>query len=96
MWVEHSFGTDNGVQHGPEGVDAHFMSLRDGRPLSICMRGTKVSPRWLPVVVSDLPFQFLSCSHCVADVCQICSASEALIQVVACIASHGLPRDQAA
>lgn len=43
MWVEHSFGTENGVQHGPEGVEAHFMSLRDGRPLSISMRGTKVS-----------------------------------------------------
>lgn len=43
MWVEHSFGTENGVQHGPEGVEAHFMSLRDGRPLTISMRGTKVS-----------------------------------------------------
>ena len=44
MWVEHSFGTENGVQHGPEGVEAHFMSLRDGRPLTISMRGTKVTP----------------------------------------------------
>ncbi|KAL3143199.1 Bardet-Biedl syndrome 2 protein [Trebouxia sp. C0009 RCD-2024] len=45
MWVEHSFGTDNGVQHGPEGVEAHFMSLRDGRALTISMRGTKVVVR---------------------------------------------------
>jgi hypothetical protein len=43
MWVEHSFGTENGVQHGPEGVEAHFLSLRDGRPLTISMRGTQVS-----------------------------------------------------
>lgn len=42
MWVEHSFGTENGVQHGPEGVEAHFLSLRDGRPLTISMRGTQV------------------------------------------------------
>lgn len=43
MWVEHSFGTENGVQHGPEGVEAHFLSLRDGRPLTISMHGTQVS-----------------------------------------------------
>lgn len=43
MWVEHSFGTENGVQHGPEGVEAHFLSLRDGRPLTISMRGNQVS-----------------------------------------------------
>lgn len=43
MWVEHSFGTDNGVQHGLEGVQAHFLSLRDGRPLTISMRGTQVT-----------------------------------------------------
>ena len=42
MWVEHSFGTENGVQHGPEGLEAHFMSLRDGRPLTFSMRGTQV------------------------------------------------------
>ena len=41
MWVEHSFGTENGVQHGPEGVEAHFMSLRDGRPLTLSMQGTQ-------------------------------------------------------
>ncbi|KAL0033983.1 hypothetical protein WJX79_001201 [Trebouxia sp. C0005] len=45
MWVEHSFGTENGVQHGPEGVEAHFMSLRDGRPLTISMRGIQVMVR---------------------------------------------------
>ena len=44
MWVEHSFGTENGVQHGSEGVEAHFLSLRDGRPLTISMRGTQASP----------------------------------------------------
>lgn len=43
MWVEHSFGTENGVQQGPQGVEAHFLSLRDGRPLTISMQGTKVT-----------------------------------------------------
>ena len=43
MWVEHSFGTENGVQQGPQEMEAHFMSLRDGRPLTISMQGTKVS-----------------------------------------------------
>ena len=42
MWIEHGFGTENGVQQGPEGVEAHVMSLRDGKPLSISMRGTQV------------------------------------------------------
>ena len=42
MWVEHSFGTENGVQQAPEGVQAHFLSLRDGRPLTIFMQGTQV------------------------------------------------------
>jgi len=66
MWVEHSFGTENGVQHGPEGVEAHFLSLRDGTPLTISMRGTQVS-------MHASALQCVCVCVCVCSVVYVCS-----------------------
>ena len=41
-WIAASFGGEEGVQQGPQGVYAHFVSLRDGCPLTITMQGTQV------------------------------------------------------
>ena len=68
MWIEHSFGTENGVQQGPEGVDAHFMSLRDGMPLTLSMRGSKVSNPGLYLLTSTLSTLSLSLSERTAQI----------------------------
>lgn len=41
-WISASFGGEDGVQQGPDGVYAHFVSLRTGLPLTISMQASQV------------------------------------------------------
>ena len=84
MWVEHSFGTENGVQHGPEGVEAHFLSLRDGRPLTISMRGTQVSMH--ASALQHLCVCMCVCV-CVCVCSQLCMCAVVGVQFCVCVFS---------
>lgn len=41
-WISASFGGEEGIQQGSDGVYAHFISLRTGLPLTISMQAAEV------------------------------------------------------